>query len=155
MITMSFKFVFDAEKCCGCGACVVACVDQNDTDIQGGYPSLRRVWAEETEEDGYGSLHFFSEACHHCRDAPCMAKCPKQCIVRDEETGLVVCDPRMCVGCGACLRACPYHIPYIDKQRKMHKCNGCTERIHAGLLPACVRICPTKALTLVEERMGP
>jgi len=29
----------------------------------------------------------------------------------------------------------------------MQKCNLCLERVEAGLEPACVRVCPTGALT--------
>ena len=32
----------------------------------------------------------------------------------------------------------------------MVKCDGCYVRIHRGLVPACVKVCPTGALRLVE-----
>lgn len=47
--------------------------------------------------------------------------------------------------------ACPFGAPAFGKDGKMHKCNGCIERVHAGLEPACVRACAFGALQVVEE----
>ena len=33
----------------------------------------------------------------------------------------------------------------------MRKCDACIERQKAGLRPACVKVCPTGALTLLTE----
>ena len=32
----------------------------------------------------------------------------------------------------------------------MIKCDGCYVRVHHGMLPACVKACPVKALQLVD-----
>lgn len=39
---MKMKLVLDVDKCCACGACAVACMDQNDIDIAHMTP-FRRV----------------------------------------------------------------------------------------------------------------
>lgn len=33
----------------------------------------------------------------------------------------------------------------------MQKCDGCATRVHMGMEPACVRVCPTGALRLVDS----
>ena len=30
---MKYYILYDPEKCCACGACSVACMDQNDIDV--------------------------------------------------------------------------------------------------------------------------
>ena len=47
--------------------------------------------------------------------------------------------------------ACPYGVPTFGDDGKMRKCDACIERQKAGLLPSCVKVCPTGALTLLTE----
>lgn len=147
---MSCRIRFDGEKCTACGACAVACMDQNDIDIPAGQRPYRTVYRTERE----GVSEYVSSACRHCADAPCVQVCPMGCLYKDVETGLVLYDNAKCVGCHACERACLYGAVSfrptgLDRPReRMEKCHGCAERIRAGLLPACVRNCPTSALTM-------
>ena len=46
--------------------------------------------------------------------------------------------------------ACPYGVPNFGPDGKMVKCDGCYVRVHCGMLPACVKACPTQALRLVD-----
>ena len=131
---------FNKEKCAGCSVCAIACMDKNDFDPAVGGGPFRR--AGETETDGVFTQ--FSVACTHC--GACIDACPQGCITRDETTGFVLCDSENCIGCCACLNACPSGEPKFDSAGKMHKCDGCMERVQAGLAPACVRACPTGAL---------
>lgn len=142
-------FSFDAEKCSACGACAVACMDQNDIDIVGGQEPYRRVFRRETD----GRVEYGSVACLHCGDAPCVLVCPGRCIRRDEDTGLVLVESERCIGCRACYRVCPVGAPTFRPTGlerpavHMEKCDGCYVRVECGLEPACVRVCPTGALT--------
>lgn len=60
-------------------------------------------------------------------------------------------DSAKCSACGACARACPYGVPSFGPDGKMRKCDACIERQRAGMLPACVKVCPTGALVLLTE----
>lgn len=139
------KIVFDMEpgKCSACSACAIACMDQNDVDIEGGQKPLRKIISYETEGGDFISA---SLSCAHCDDAPCIAACPANCLRKDEETGLTLVDTAGCTGCRACAGACPFGAPSFI-QGKMTKCDGCIARIHAGLTPACIHSCPTDALS--------
>ena len=64
---------FDSEKCSACGACALACMDQNDIDIPAGEQPFRHTF---TLEGKTGDLHFYSVSCMHCADAPCVMGCP-------------------------------------------------------------------------------
>lgn len=143
---MKITFQCDKEKCMACGACAVACMDQNDIDVARGETPLRHV----VQYEEAGHRVFMSLACMHCKNAPCVKGCPTGCLYKHEETGLTLYDSSKCIGCHSCSMACPYGAPTFlsfDSQDRMKKCDGCIERLRNGMEPACVRVCPVGALT--------
>jgi len=135
-------FDLDFDRCVGCYACVVACMDQNDI-VPGDTDFMWRDVASLSEK---GKIQYASLACMHCDDAPCVIACPTNSVSRDEVSGLISSDKSKCIGCHSCVMACPFGAPKYDNDGKMEKCTGCSIRVENGLTPACVRICPTKAL---------
>lgn len=145
-MTMSGRFQFIPERCIACGACSVACMDQNDLFPETCGQPYRRCY---TVEEGKGSatkICYRSSGCMHCKDAPCISACPSGCLYQDEETKLTLYDASACVGCRLCLEACPYDAPAFSDAGVMAKCDGCVERVRHGFLPACVSACPYDAL---------
>jgi formate dehydrogenase iron-sulfur subunit len=48
--------------------------------------------------------------------------------------------------------ACPYNIPRRDEATGlMSKCTMCYDRLQAGMLPACVKVCPTGTMNFGER----
>jgi len=135
----------DSSRCTGCGACVVACMDQNDLFPEKGETSCRRIHTENRQDPNLAP-QYVSAGCLHCDDSPCLAACPAGALYRDEETQAVLPDRERCTGCRRCAAACPFDVPRYDDDGKMHKCNLCVGRVKAGLQPACVRSCPFEAL---------
>ena len=135
-------FDLDLERCVGCYACVVACMDQNDIAPR----DADFLWRDVTSLPGKGKIQYASLACMHCDDAPCVVSCPTGAIFMDEDTRLVGSDKSKCIGCHSCVMACPFGAPKFDGDGKMEKCTGCAARVENRLVPACVRICPAKAL---------
>ncbi len=150
---MKHIFVFDENKCSACSACMMGCLDQNDTDIEAGDLCFRQTFDTEVPlADGSTYFAYLSTACMHCVDAPCIPACPVGCISKDPETGFTVYDNTNCIGCRSCAMACPFGAPrYRKSDGKMEKCDGCNERVKAGLKPACVRACSFGALDCVTE----
>lgn len=142
---MKMIFDLDMDRCCACGACAVACMDQNDIEITEEHP-LRKVFAME----GTNGHAYISMACMHCEDAPCIVACPVGCLSKDER-GLTVYDSTSCIGCHSCAMACPFGAPTYNRFGKMQKCDGCAERLSHGLEPACVRTCSLGALKVYTE----
>ena len=146
---MNSHFTFHPERCVGCGACVMACINENDIDVtkQTPYRLLKR------NEYGDGdtlNITWFVHGCMHCRDHPCVETCPKSCFSADRETGTVQLDDSGCVGCLRCAKVCPYEaIQQIDGRAA--KCDGCLGRLRHGQLPLCVQACPRQALTVNEK----
>lgn len=144
-----YAFSLDVTRCSGCSACIVACQDQNDLETI----AFRLVTKHEA--GAYPEAHFayLSMACQHCGDAPCIVVCPTRAISRGESDGAVLVDRNLCIGCHSCELACPFGAPQFLDDGKMAKCDLCHVRQDHGLTPACVRICPTRALDCgpVEE----
>ena len=159
-----YAYLIDAQKCIGCGMCVKACKAENKVP-DGNF----RTWIEryEISEDGEaevdspnGGLNGFEEnvshikiakaffvpkMCNHCKAAPCVQVCPVGATYRTED-GVVLVNPKTCIGCRYCIQACPYGARYLHPAtRTADKCTFCYHRIGQGLLPACVEVCPTQA----------
>ena len=148
---MKYVIDLDLSRCIACGACTVACMDQNDIEPQLGDHPLRSSAVVETGRGDDARMTYMSFACMHCSDAPCVRACPVGCIKRDEATGFVAYDNARCIGCHSCSMACPFSAPSFDHTGKMRKCDGCYVRVADGRLPACVKVCPMNALALYTE----
>jgi Fe-S-cluster-containing dehydrogenase component/formate-dependent nitrite reductase membrane component NrfD len=84
--------------------------------------------------------------CNHCEWAPCVTICPVTALYRRAD-GIVDFNNERCIGCKACMQACPYDALYIDPESNTAaKCNFCTHRLEVGLEPSCVAVCPERAI---------
>src|SRR5215210_7700402 len=80
------------------------------------------------------------------QQAPCVEICPTRALYKRHD-GIVDFAPDRCIGCKSCMQACPYDALYIDpRSHTAAKCNYCAHRTDRGMLPACVIVCPTKAI---------
>jgi anaerobic dimethyl sulfoxide reductase subunit B (iron-sulfur subunit) len=143
---MEKAIYLDLDLCVGCGACVVACMDQNDIYPEKGQNAYRRIY--QVEEGSYpnATIHHVSASCMHCEDSPCIIGCPTGAITKDCKTKAVTVNKDLCIGCHSCAMACPFGVPRYDLKEKLEKCDLCSERVSAGLNPACVKVCPQRAL---------
>ncbi|ABB37482.1 4Fe-4S ferredoxin iron-sulfur binding domain-containing protein [Oleidesulfovibrio alaskensis G20] len=144
-MTQQFAMVIDSARCIDCKACVVSCKVANNVPA-----GFSRNWIKAdgpVVKAGKGPFgHFQPGACMHCESPTCVEACPTGATWKDRETGIVEIDPALCIGCGNCIPACPYGARFRNPQRRIaDKCNYCPERRAAGLPPACVDTCPTKA----------
>jgi Fe-S-cluster-containing dehydrogenase component len=135
--------ILDQTRCIGCHACTTACKSENEVPLGvtrtyvksadvGVFPQVRRV--------------FQVTRCNQCSNAPCTAACPTRAMYRRTD-GIVDFDKSVCVGCKACIAACPYDAIFINPyDHSAEKCNLCAHRLEVGLEPACVVVCPTGAI---------
>ena len=102
----------------------------------------------EIEVDGDVQWLIKKDACLHCEEPGCLYACPAPGAIVQYENGIVDFNHDQCIGCQLCVSGCPFDIPRFNPAtRKVYKCNMCVDRVEAGLEPACVKTCPTNAIS--------
>jgi formate dehydrogenase iron-sulfur subunit len=155
--------LIDISKCIGCKACQVACMEWNDLkqDIQenvGVYDNphdlspntwtLMRFAEWDNPERGQLEWLIRKDGCMHCQDPGCLKACPSPGAIVQYANGIVDFISENCIGCGYCVKGCPFNIPRISTaDNKAYKCTLCSDRVAVGQGPACAKACPTKAIT--------
>ncbi len=135
--------VLDQTRCIGCHACSTACKSENGVPL--GY---NRTYVKAVEVGTFPAVRrsFQVTRCNQCEGAPCTIACPTQAMYKRAD-GIVDFDKSICIGCKACIAACPYDAIFINPEdNSAEKCNMCSHRLDAGLEPACVTVCPTNAI---------
>ena len=126
------------EKCTGCRLCELVCSVMHEGVSN---PSRARIKVIKWEAEGL----YIPMSCQQCEDAPCTNVCPVKAISRDDDLARVMVDYDMCIGCRACVSACPFgamSFNVIDK--RVFKCDLCEGD------PQCVRFCEEKAVDYVD-----
>ncbi len=156
--------LFDASRCIGCRKCEEGCnrvnelpaperpfsdlslLDTKRRTTAKSYTVVNRYDNAASEKDPLYS----KDQCNHCLEPACASACFVRAFTKTE-TGAVIYDESVCVGCRYCMIACPFEIPTYEYDSafspKVMKCTMCYPRISKGLLPGCVEACPTEALT--------
>ena len=140
---MKYGFIIDNRKCIGCHACTVACKTENDVPL-----GVNRTWVKYVERGVFPQTRrvFQVTRCNHCEKPPCVTICPVSAMYRRKD-GIVDFDSDICIGCKACMQACPYDAIHLEPERQTAaKCNYCAHRTEVGLEPACVTVCPEHAI---------
>jgi len=140
---MNYGFVIDNRRCIGCHACSTACKQENEVPL-----GVYRTWVKYVDKGAFPHSRrtFQVTRCNHCANPPCVRICPVTAMYQRTD-GIVEFDPDVCIGCKACLQACPYDAIYIDPDSgTAAKCHYCSHRTDIGLEPACVVVCPTQAI---------
>ena len=181
--------LFDSSRCSGCKGCMVACKTWNklpspmevnsqdwNASLQcpydlGSNTRLTITFRELASTNPYRPIDWAigRRACMHCTDAGCVTVCPSGAL-RYDDTGMVVYDAEVCIGCSYCRGACPFDVPrHIGSNDlsgagiRINKCTGCPDRIKHGMDPACVTTCQPGALMfgdreemakIAEERLA-
>lgn len=157
-----FSILVDTSVCTACRGCQIACKQWNrlpgtQTVNDGSHENPRDLSAdtwkivrfhEGSNGDGKPYWHFFTEQCRHCLTPGCMAVVEEDEIIQDEKTGAVIFTPKTKnLDFEATREGCPYDIPRKnEKTGVLEKCTLCFDRISDGMIPACVKSCPTGAM---------
>lgn len=131
------RIVYAGEGCTGCKICTVACAHAHEGTFS---LSAGRIWVIKKEPD-----IDFPVVCYQCAKAPCQEICPQAAIHRED--GVLLVDEDLCIGCGACVEACPFGAITLHPKRGVAiKCDACIKT--SCTKPACVSSCPAGVLKL-------
>ncbi len=129
------RIVFTGKDCTGCTICSLACAYAHDHEFN---PAYGRIWVVKRQP-----ATDYPVVCMQCAKPPCLNACRVGAITKRED-GLVVVDAARCIGCGACVEACPFGAINLHPIKHVAiKCDLC-----GGREPQCVKFCPTKVLKL-------
>ena len=148
---MRWLKLLDQTRCIGCHACTTACKSENEVPV-----GVTRTYVKSVDVGEFPQVSraFQVTRCNQCADAPCVTACPTEAMFRRED-GIVDFDKSACIGCKACIAACPYDAIFINPEdNSAEKCNMCAHRLDVGLEPACVTVCPAEAI-LVGDANDP
>ena len=137
--------VIDHTRCIGCHACTTACKSENLVPI-----SVTRTYVKHVDIGVFPQTRRAHQVtrCNQCAHAPCVTACPTSAMFKRTD-GIVDFDKSICIGCKACMAACPYDAIFINPEdHSAEKCNFCAHRLDVGLEPACVVVCPTQAILI-------
>jgi Fe-S-cluster-containing dehydrogenase component/formate-dependent nitrite reductase membrane component NrfD len=135
--------VIDQTRCIGCHACTTACKSENLVPL-----GVTRTYVKHVDVGQFPQARRAHQVtrCNQCAHAPCVTACPTSAMFKRAD-GIVDFDKSVCIGCKACMAACPYDAIFINPEdHSAEKCNFCAHRIDIGLEPACVVVCPVEAI---------
>ena len=142
---MQWGKVIDQTRCIGCHACSTACKSENAVPL-----GVNRTYVKYVDVGQFPAARraFQVTRCNQCEHPPCVTACPTSAMFRRKD-GIVDFDKSICIGCKACIAACPYDAIFINPEdHSAEKCNFCAHRLEVGLEPACVVVCPTEAILI-------
>lgn len=138
-MTKKFAILIDYDLCWGCDACELACKQENHLSEGSRWIHIRTKGVE--KRDGRLRLTYYPARCLQCERPPCKDVCPTGAISQRSD-GIVLVDSKVCIGCKACLEACPFGVMQFNREKGIaEKCHLCYHRIDQGMRPACVDVC--------------
>ena len=149
-----YAMLFDQRQCIGCNACVVACQQGYDLPAEN---QLNWVHIRESGHFPNVRIDFKPFLCGQCEGTPCIDACPVPGATYQREDKVVLVDEETCIGCHACVHACPFGARSMNTEtNKVVKCTFCIAEVKAGESPFCVKTCPTDARMFVDlESLSP
>jgi len=163
-------FFIDTTVCTGCRGCQIACKQWNQlpatkTENWGSYQNPKDLsfftyklvrFQEHLGPDNKPQWYFFPDQCRHCVEPPCQEAAeddaPGGIIIESQSGAVLFTDKLRKANSKDVIEACPFNIPRAQKRNGfMAKCTMCVDRVNSGLLPACVKTCPTGAMNFGDR----
>ena len=137
-----YSMIVHLERCVDCERCVKACAATNKVPEYG----FRTNILERQVPDGIDQqVEFMPVLCNQCNVPQCARVCPTSATYKHPQNGIIMMEPKKCIGCLSCQLACPYNARYFNEEKwAVDKCNFCFDtRLSKGEeLTACAEACP-------------
>ena len=145
-----YSIVTDLNRCVGCLGCAVACKLLNGVPVGYYWNKVLRVGPFSTNDDPDAPWtdvyhYWLPMQCQHCENPSCVEVCPTGASTKEAD-GTIQIDKEKCIGCQACVMACPYDVRYLNEEENVvEKCTLCQQKLSEGELPQCVAQCGARA----------
>jgi protein NrfC len=147
----------DTKKCQGCLSCMLACslVHEGTENL-----SLARI---QILQNSFGKFpdDLTIAQCRQCVESPCVEACPEKALFVDKKQGNIrIIDVKKCIGCKACIQACPFEpgrALWNPEKKRALKCDLCSdapfwsEKGGVKGKQACVEVCPLNAIQFTKK----
>ncbi|MGO1468408.1 MAG: ferredoxin-like protein [Tissierella sp.] len=145
--------VVNQAKCTGCQRCEINCTTVNDGEASS-HTSRVKVTRNLMNSNGHGTYQddwvYFPDTCRQCDKPFCGEACPENAIYANDK-GVKLVDEDKCVGCGACVEACPWDMitlhPETQKASKCILCGACID----GCVTGALSVVPWEAVVAAEQ----
>ena len=136
------------DRCIDCELCIEACAQTNNV---ASYGYRNAILSRKKTGVAASKMirEFLPVLCNQCNRPPCVRVCPTKATYKDKENGIVMMNESLCIGCKACMTACPYNARYYNREVKaIDKCDFCyRKRLQNGATnTACAEACPAGVL---------
>jgi Fe-S-cluster-containing dehydrogenase component len=145
----------DKNRCIACLSCEIFCEKNKGIPEENRVRLCQIVVVDKRKASNLPRDAYIYMGCFHCEKPYCVAACPTGAMQKRESDGIVFIDSEKCVGCKACMVACPWGaVQWNPLTAKVLKCDLCMDRLDKGLKPVCATICTTGCLTLSDMQAG-
>ncbi len=136
-----YVLAIDYDKCTGCRLCEMACSLARSEEANPQKSRIRIVKMQEV-----ANVIPIPVVCMHCENPPCEVICPVGAISTNPSTRARQIDEEKCIGCSACVYACPFGAIAVDRSvGYAFTCSLCDGE------PICVKFCPTDAIQYIDS----
>ncbi len=98
----------DIAKCQNCGVCERACAERH-----GGKARLKVKDVLQSRGLAFDEVAL-PIVCKQCESPVCIDVCKPKALTRED--GVVYLDEKKCIGCGRCVKSCPFNAVFIDEE---------------------------------------
>lgn len=147
-----YNITQDKSRCIACLTCEIYCKKNKDIPEGNKARPCQIVILDKRKGSNIPREAYIYMACFHCDQPSCVASCPTGAMTKRPEDGIVYVDYSKCVGCKACMVACPWGaVQWNPELFKAQKCDLCMDRIDQGLKPVCVTVCTSGCLHFTDS----